>query len=197
MLTWVWVAGIAIALGALFFLLRQWRSPLPTQAASPQITPLERTVFSLEIGDIVQYLDTDWFVEGKLVYNSNGYLWVEYLLQDGDRIRWLSVEEDDRVEVALLEAVSGLDIPDTPPRELTYNGITYQRDESGTAQMTRVGATLNRQGETCQYYDYRGSGNWVLSIEDWGSDREVTCGQCLHPSAFTLLPGDGQRVYGA
>lgn len=195
MFTWVLIGVVAIAVAAVALVVVQARRSLPAQN-SPQIAPLERTVFSLEIGDIVQHVGTDWFVEGKLTYNSSGYTWLEYLLQDEERIRWLSVEEDDRVEVALLETVQGLEVPDAPPQSLIYSGVTYQLDESGTAQMTRVGATLNRQGEFCRYYDYRGPSGERLSIEDWGDEREVTLGQKIHPSALTLLPGDGKRVYG-
>lgn len=197
MFTWVVIGVVAIALIATVLLVRQYRGPLPAASVAANLPPLERSIFSLQIGDIVQYLDTDWFVEGKLIYNSDGYTWLEYLLQDEDRIRWLSVEEDDQVEVALLETLPGLEVPGTPPDPLTYNGVTYQLEESGKAQMTREGATLNRQGEFCHYYDYRGASGQRLSIEDWGDEREVTQGQKLRPSALTLLPGDGRRVYGA
>lgn len=196
MLTWIWIGVIAIAVIGGYLLIRQNRNTLRPTPITPELAPLERTVFSLQIGDIVQYLDTDWFVEGKLTYNSSGYTWLEYLLQDQDRIRWLSVEEDDQVEVSFLEPVQGLDIPGTPPNSLPYNGVTYQLDESGTAQMTREGSTLNRQGEFCHYYDYQGPSGERLSIEDWGDEREVTQGKRIRPSALTLLPGDGRHVYG-
>lgn len=196
MLALLWIGIIAIAAAAIVWLVRQDRAPLPA-ASTPELVPLERTVFSLQLGDIVQHLDTDWFVEGRLTYNSEGYTWLEYLLQERDRIAWLSVEEDDQVEVALLEPLVGLEIPDTPPAQLTYGGVTYSLDEAGTAQMTRLGATLNRRGEQCRYYDYRGPAGQRLSVEDWGDEREVTLGQRLQPRSLTLLPGDGRRVYGS
>ena len=70
---------------------------------------LFRSVFNLQVGDIVQYMGIDWVVEGKLTYTVDEYSWMEYMLQDNNDIRWLSVEEDDTVEVALLEATNQLD----------------------------------------------------------------------------------------
>jgi hypothetical protein len=96
----VWIGIIAIvSAGIVLFVLQQRGTLYPGTGGSRHLPPVERTVFTLEIGDIVQYMDTDWVVEGRLTYEDNDYTWFEYLLQDGDRIRWLSVDEDDRVEV--------------------------------------------------------------------------------------------------
>jgi hypothetical protein len=64
------------------------------------------------------------------------------------------------------------------------------------ATMTRIGTTLRRTGEHCQYFDYRGSNDQVLSIEDWDGEIEVTVGQRINPRMLMLLPGNGSRVYG-
>ncbi|MFP4320363.1 MAG: DUF4178 domain-containing protein [Phormidium sp.] len=52
-----------------------------------------------------------------------------------------------------------------------------------------------RNSKRCQYSDYRGPGNQVISIEDWHGDLEVTIGTIIRPSGLLLLPGDSQRVY--
>ncbi|HEY9748329.1 MAG TPA: DUF4178 domain-containing protein [Allocoleopsis sp.] len=196
MLTLVWLGVIAIVIVGVVLVVRQSQGHLPSQGDRAQLPSLDRTIFTLQIGDIVQHMGTDWVVEGKLTYDSNGYTWLEYLLQDGDRIRWLSVEEDDQVEVNFLEPTQGLDIPNTPPTQLTFGGIAYRQVEAGTARMTRVGTTLNRQAEFCRYFDYAASDDQVLSVEDWAGDLEVTVGTRIRPTALTLLPGDGRRVYG-
>ncbi|HEY9648811.1 MAG TPA: DUF4178 domain-containing protein, partial [Chroococcidiopsis sp.] len=150
-------------------------------------------------------------VEGQLTYDSHGYIWIEYLLQDADQIRWLSVEEDDRVEVCWLKPVQGLEISHTPPAQITVAGVNFQLQELDTAQMTHLGATLNRRAQQCRYFDYSsvdGSADsfaesgananadqQVLSIEDWGGEFEITMGYQIRPSALVLLPGDGRHVY--
>jgi hypothetical protein len=194
-MVFVWIGIIAIVAIGVGLVVLQQRGALP--GSRPRhLPPEERTVFTLEVGDIVQYMDTDWVVEGRLTYNVGEYSWYEYLLQDGDRISWLSVDEDDRVEVALLEPTNQLDIGREPPKQLTFGGETYRCIESGVATMTRVGTTLRRTAEHCQYFDYEGSDNKVLSIEDWNGDIQVTVGQRIRPRMLTFLPGSGQRIYG-
>lgn len=186
---------VAVIVGLVLLCKQIVRSPV--QPTANKLKSYPRTLFTLEIGDIVQYLDTDWIVEGKLIYDDNGYTWLEYLLQDSDRRRWLSVVEEDTVELELSETITQLEISPPPPAQLIFANESYQQVESGTAHMIRVGSTLNRQGEQCSYFDYKGPDEKVLSIELWGNDVEVTVGQRVQPSLLTFLPGDGQRIYGA
>lgn len=193
---WLFIIIMGV-LGVVLYMRQQSGKSLPFTSQPQALPSLERTVFTLEVGDIVQHMGTDWVVEGKLVYDDQGYSWLEYLLLDGSRRQWLSVEEDDVVEVALLEVTTALEVGTNPPPELTFANESYRHKGSGMAHMTRTGSTLNRNAERCQYFDYQGPNNKILSIENWDGDIEVTIGQKIHPSMLTLLPGDGQRIYGA
>ena len=62
--------------------------------------------------------------------------------------------------------------------------------------MKRLGNTLNRQEETCEYYDYQCGLSLRLSVEVWDGEIEVSAGEKINPRMLTFLPGDGQRVYG-
>lgn len=185
---------VAIAAFVFAWLTRPPSSPPPREEHRPDPNSLA-ALFDLRIGDIVQYLDEDWIVESKLTYNDDGFVWVEYLLQWSDRIAWLAVEEDDRIETCLLYPVSDLDISGTPPNSLTYHGDTYTLGESGNANMTRLTLTGQRTAERCRYYDYAGPQDQVLAIEDWDGQREVTAGQQIPPRSLRILPGDGTSVY--
>ena len=164
MLALLWLGAILIVVvaGTLFVL--QQRGMFLTDNNPKELPSLERNIFNLQIGDIVQYMSRDWVVEGKLNYNVGGYIWFEYLLQDNNDIRWLSVDEDDRVEVAFLEPTNQLEVSQTPPKQLTFADRTYRRVDSGIAKMTRVGTTLRKTAERCEYFDYQGSDDNVLSI---------------------------------
>jgi hypothetical protein len=194
MLTWVWIGIVAIAIVGVFIVIRQ-RTALPNKKAQQALPPLQRTIFTLQIGDIVQYAGVDWVVEGRLTFDDRGYTWFEYMLQDGDAIRWLSVEEDDRVEVCWMEPASNLDVSGNPPYRITHNGITYEKVEQGVAQMQRLGSTMNKQAQICRYFEYSAANDQVLSVENWNDDIEVSVGRRIRPSLLTLLPGDGRRVY--
>lgn len=193
----IWLGVIVIVAGGAYLLVLQQRGTLPGSKAKKQLPSLKRNVFNLQIGDIVQYMGIDWVVEGKLTYTVDEYSWMEYMLQDDNDIRWLSVEEDDTVEVALLEATNQLDISETPPpKKLTFGDENYKCVDSGLASMTREGTVKRRKASRCQYFDYEGSGDKVLSIEVWDGEIEVTIGNRINPRSLTILPGDGNRVYG-
>ena len=187
---------LLFCIGAILLILQQ-QGKLPFSNDKQKLPSVEKNIFNLEIGDIVQQDGIDWFVEGKLIYNTGDYTWFEYMLQDGDRICWLSIEEDDIVEVFILQGIEIPEINSDPPlKTLTYLDVHYHLKDSGTAKMMRLGNTLNRQAQTCKYYDYKGSGNLCLSVEFWDGDIEVNVGQKINPRILTFLPGDGQKVYG-
>jgi Domain of unknown function (DUF4178) len=191
MMIWIWV-GIGLllmaAIGLVFW--QAQRNVIP-------VIPGRRTVFTLQLGDIVQYGGTDWVVEGRLTFQESGYEWLEYMLQDGDRLTWLAVEEDDVVEIYWMEIVTDLELRGDPPRTLTYQGITYRQTQTGVALMTRTGTMRHQPPARCRYYDYAVSdSNQRLAIEMWDNDVEISVGLSIRSSALTLLPGDGRRVYG-
>lgn len=196
MLTYVWLGIGAIAIGALLLVLWERHQQNILQAPpTARESPLNRGFLTLQLGDIVQYEGVDWVVEERLTYEEDGDVWFDYLLQDRDTLRWLSVEEGDRVELCWMETITDLEVSQQPPAQLNYQGITYRRRETGIAQMTQLGNRLNLRSETCHYTDYIGPEHHILSIENWDGDIEITIGQQIRPDSLVLLPGDGRRVY--
>lgn len=199
MLAFFWFVVIAIVIaGWVYYQQQASRKPKPQDPNS-----IPRNLFNLQVGDIVQYLGIDWIVEGQVFYDEDGFTWQEYLLQDGDRIAWLSVEEDDFLVVSILEPTKDLELTSEPPEELFFADggkegllLNYQRVGSGKARMTR---SLSASGRTqvldCQYFDYEGPAERVLSVENWNGEWEVTAGQKVSPRALNILPGDGESVY--
>jgi hypothetical protein len=185
---------LILCTGVVLLVLQQ-QGKLPNSKPKRELPTAERNIFNLEIGDIVQHEGIDWFVEGKLIYNDGSDSWFSYLLQDNETICWLSVEEDDLVEVSIFHQTSET-IPQPLPTEMNYLGEDYSLSQSGTATMRRLGNTLNRQQQTCNYYDYHGDRNLRLSVEIWDGDVEVSVGQKINPRMLNFLPGDGQKVYG-
>lgn len=190
----IWIFAILLVLVvaiALFIVQQQQNSPVQVSDDPPK----RRSIFSLQVGDIVQYRTEDWVVEGILTYSEDGFDWVEYLLQEGDRVCWLSVEEDDTVEVSIQEPVLDLYLQARPGDEIQYQNVSYRLVESGQASMTRVGNTLQRQAQVCRYFDFEGPDNQVLSVENWDGDWEITCGENISVKDLVLLPGAGKSVY--
>jgi Domain of unknown function (DUF4178) len=197
-LIWIWIAiGLLAILGTGLVIRQAQRSFISDKTANQGASLLRRNVFTLQLGDIVQWAGTDWAVEGRLTFHEGGYEWFEYMLQEGDRLAWLTVEEDDIVEVYWMETVTDIELNRDPPPTLDYQNVTYRQTSSGVAEMTRIGTTLNKQAERCRYFDYASSdSNQCLGVEIWEGDVEISVGQRIRPSSLRLLPGDGQRVYG-
>ena len=186
---------LIIGAGVVLLVLQQ-KGKLPAgKVASGKLPTVERNLFNLEIGDLVQYQGDDWFVEGKLIYNDSGDTWFSYLLQNDDGICWLSIEEDDLVEVGIYKKIV-MDLDNPPATTLEYLEAKYHQSGQGVAVMKRLGNTLDRQEETCEYYDYEGDRNLRLSVEVWNGEIEVSAGEKVNPRMLTFLPGDGQKVYG-
>ena len=193
MLTLVWI-GIILVVAITFFLIT--RQP-QLQGVSNQelIASGERTLFTIQVGDIISYEGYDWSVEGRVIYDASGYNWIEYLLLNGTETRWLSVEQDDLIEVLWFQPINSLNVNTNPPQELNFNGNLYKCIESGNATIKREGNTQNKQKSICTYYDYEGENNQVLAIEIWGNEIEVMAGKKINPRSFDILPGDGKSIY--
>jgi hypothetical protein len=162
-----------------------------------------RSLFNLAIGDIVQFGGRDWVVEDRLLYDDDGFQWLEYLLRDRGEGRWLCVCEDDWLEVSWLEEAPARELEgltaDFPDR-LRCRGQLYDLKETGRATVTAAGRVMNRRLRGCRYGDYEGADGLVLSLERWEEGEasgppEVSLGRRIDPADPVLLPGDGRSVY--
>ncbi len=175
------VVLLLVLLAALSVLLlrRHWRR---LQRAQPPPLPT-RHLFNLRIGDIVQARGQDWVVEDRLLYEeSGGFQWLEYRLQDGAESRWLSVCEDDELEVAWYrkadpaeraEPASAASLRDAVPEDLAWAGRRYRKIERGSATLRAEARVLNRRVGVCTFADYEavdgGDGpDGLISLEWWG-----------------------------
>jgi len=171
-----------------------WMRAAPGRALPP-VDARVPTVFSLLPGDIVQYTGTDYIVDSTIRYEQDGIGWQEHLLSGGDRDRWLVVEEDDRVVLALVEEVEDPDhvLPPTPidsKETVTFRGERYKLRESGRASATRtLPGTGTPQTVGVDFIDYEGDDGQILSVEFWPpNDREVSHGRRIPAAALNILP---------
>jgi hypothetical protein len=154
-----------------------------------EIAP-EHPVKRLKVGDVVSLVGTDFIVQGVLRFREGSFEWVEYKLADATDIRWLEVEDDDELWIALYKEVNDLRIAGPrPPEHLSYHGETYELEEQGYATMRKEGDVGRRDLPECRYYDYEGPGDNVLSIEQWGENFEVSAGTRVSPFSVEVYPG--------
>ena len=160
----------------------------------------ERTLFTLQIGDVVQYQKRDWILETIYRYQQDQFEWVEYLLRDNSDAAWLVVVEDDWLEVSWLTPVpeDQLRIELPPPRYIDYKGTYYSLREKGEAKYSTEGRA-NKQAGSCLFYDYQTAEGLKLSLEVYDSKNEggldINAGRKVDSRDLSLLPGDGRSVY--
>ena len=193
MLTLVWIGIILVVAVTFFLIIRQ--PQLQSVSHQEIIASGERSLFTIQVGDIICYEGDDWCVEGRVIYDASGYNWIEYLLFNGTESRWLSIEQEDLIEVLWFQPINSLNVNSNPQQELNFNGNLYRCIESGKATIKREGNTQNKQESICTYYDYESEDNRVLAIEIWGNEIEVMAGKKIPPRSFDILPGDGKSIY--
>jgi len=137
---------------------------------------VKRTPMNLKVGDIVSYDLEDYVVIGVLEYNDEGWTWKDYHLESEGKHIWLSVEQDDELELGIFEKVK---LPlEKPEKRIIHNGIEFELDEASSARITlaegQVGA---RVGNRVKYWDYcDAEEERFISIEDWDGDFEFSYG---------------------
>ncbi|WP_106496905.1 DUF4178 domain-containing protein [Lentibacillus sp. Marseille-P4043] len=151
--------------------------------------PKERTVLSIQIGDIVTYDLRDYEVVGKITYRDGGYEWFGYQLLEGHDTIWLSAEMDDELEVGMYKKIQ-LPVSKPYPKELVYDNKRYYLEERGTARVVGEGRSANLRGTETDYADYSDEDEeHFLSLESWGTEIEVSYGYPIESYELKILAG--------
>lgn len=149
----------------------------------------ERTVFNIQVGDIITYDLEDYQVVGTLTYNNQGYKWYAYQLQGDTSSLWLSAEMDDELELGIYKTVKEkLNKP--IPQSVTVEGTKFHLDESGKALVSGTGRGSNLNGQQVEYYDFSDEKEEeFLSVEVWGNEIEVSKGFEIEEFEIKILAG--------
>lgn len=151
-------------------------------------------VRTVRAGDMVDYGDQLYFVRGSLRLTEGGYTWSEHFLDDtrGDRL-WLSVEEDPDLEVYFWRETDLVSEPGGKTMEV--GGVTYTRDEDGTASYTSEGTTTVAAKGSVEYVDYEGPDGKALSFERFdGGKWEAGLGESVPLPALRVYPAGSDRT---
>jgi hypothetical protein len=191
---------LAVIVGAAVVYLRGRRKEAaagaPAPAGLPAAAPDEPTegaeLRALKVGDVVNHEGRDWIVEGTLRFNQGGFRWDEHRLVDGADALWLSIEDDDGLEVVLWERLRGAALEPGAP-SIDHDGVSYELDERGRANFTSEGRTGAPGGGRAEFADYA-RGEQRLSFERYGGEDagwEVSVGRVVSEFAFDIYPSRG------
>ncbi|MGD9751811.1 MAG: DUF4178 domain-containing protein [Acidimicrobiia bacterium] len=142
------------------------------------------------VGDVIAYDGHDWVVRGSVSYDQRGYRWAEHLLDRVGEQFWLSVEEDEQLQLVRWQAVRAATLE--PTATVQWEGATFELEERGRARFRAEGTTgMAPEGEV-EYHDYEAPDGRLLSFERTGDTTfEVSVGEPIAPGAMTIFPGTG------
>ena len=152
-----------------------------------------RRILDLRPGDVIEHYPESYLVDGSLLNDEEGFVWKTHLLggaSDG-RDRWLSVEDDDRLEITLYEVLPAgrVQVTEPPPERLTVGEVTFSLVEHGTARVRKRDTHGTRDQGQCRYADYGGPGGAALAVEWWNDAPEVALGRPVREDELMILPG--------
>ena len=135
------------------------------------------TVLDLQVGFIFEYDLSTWEVQEASQYDwGDDYFTSEYKISDGNRVLFLSVEDDDELFLSLTEKVKvrmlGEDIPEyiakneKAPSKITYNGKDYFLESENPGYFNELGSEEWAELISWDYEDKAGED--ILCIERWG-----------------------------
>lgn len=139
------------------------------------------------VGDVVHYDGRDFIVRGTLELEEGGFRWHEHFLDDVEVRRWLSVEEDEELEICLWQKVTA---PQLTPgaAELDYQSERYALQERGRASYRASGTTGTGPSGHVDYVDYA-AGEKRLAFERFGDGGwEVSVGHLVPPYLVDIYP---------
>jgi hypothetical protein len=183
------VAVIVIAVLIWYILRQRQQQQAPDRLESANVARSKRaSAQGLKLGDVVNFEGHDLVVQGSIHYNQSGSTWDEHLLVDGTYKRWLSVEDDEGLEIAVWEKLVD---PDLTPgdKRIQYGGKTYVMEEDGKADFTAEGSTGLGASGRYEYFDYE-AGDARLSFERYGGDAawELSTGHVIPEGALDVYP---------
>ncbi len=189
------VAGLSFASYALW---RQARSggdgkSLDEKPRTHLLTDGERTIHTVQPGDVVSHLSTDYLVEGVLSLDDDGRQTRLYRLADGARVRWLGARPGDD-HPFLLDEATDLAIEPNGPQEIVHRGMPFRLAARASANATSAGSVgPNRDGARVELWEYVGGGAARILAIAWPARVEAFAGERLEPHFVELLPGEQSR----
>jgi hypothetical protein len=185
------VAGIGFASYALWHKARKDEGDALAVERKRLMAPAERSPTTIQVGDVVQHLGSDFLVEGVVTFSEDGRGARLYrLFEDGgERFLYAKAGGSD----PLLLAPTTIPVPDQsggePPENLQHAGGAYRQTSRAQASAIRVGQLGTRKhGDRVRVFEYAGPGPARMLVVDWGDKLEAFAGERVLASALEILP---------
>jgi hypothetical protein len=184
------VAGIGFASYALWHKARKDEGDALAAERKRLMAPADRSPTTIQVGDIVQHLGSDFLVEGVVTFSEDGRGARLYRLFDdgGERFLYAKAGGADPLllaPTAVAHEQNGAD----PPESLQHAGHAYRQTARAQASAIRVGQLGTRKhGDRVRVFEYAGPGPARMLVVDWGDKLEAFAGERVLASALEILP---------
>lgn len=162
------------------------------------------TVRDLEVGCILDYDLSTFVVKEAYEYDwGDNFFSKEYKISDGTKTLFLSIEEDDEMEIEVSEKVKIRRILDylpehlkengKPPKSIVYNDVRYYFDEESPGFFRNCKDERESDESWTEFISwscYDDSEKQILTLERWGEDDfEASVGKVIKEFQISnLLP---------
>ena len=155
------------------------------------------SIEEVQVGDVIDYYMKSWETQEEGVYDwGNNESSKEFKLNSGDEVLYLSIYEDDELEISVFSKItwsaidgdlrSTINQYNEPPRELVKDGVKYYLTDNGMARYRSL--TKDKGWSNFAYWDYEDeSEDKIVSIESWDGDFEISAGEYVEPFEFSIF----------
>lgn len=170
------------------------------QTEEPKYDVTDIKLKDLDIGFVFEYDMKTWIVESIYDYDwGNGYYSKEYKVNNGEEVRFLSVEEDDVLYIVMYEKAKVRlikeDLPeyilenDKPPKTLDYKDIKFYYEEESIGSF-KDSANPGEDSRFISWDYYDEEDKFTLSIEQWDEEEfDASFGVILKEyQVYNILP---------
>jgi hypothetical protein len=179
------VATIGFASYALWHKTRT--ADLPPSVPPHELDAAERTPATLQVGDVVQHLGSDYLIEGVLALSDDVNGAKLYRLVDGPTERYL-LSAPGEPDPSMLEIAPNFKLEGTPSL-IEHGGQSYQLRSRATGAALRSGSVGDRRaGHRVTLAEY-GAGAGRLLILQWTDDTDAFVGERVPLHLLDFLPG--------
>jgi uncharacterized protein DUF4178 len=181
------VAGIGFASYALWHKARKDEGDAREVERKRLMAPAERSPTTIQVGDVVQHLGSDFLVEGVVTLSEDGRGARLYRMFEDGGERFLYAKSGGGDPLLLAPAV--VPVEGDPPELLAHGGASYRQSARVQASAIRVGQLgARKHADRVRLFEYAGPGPQRLLLVDWGDRVESFAGERILASALEILP---------
>ncbi len=169
----------------------------------PDYDPLNVKVTDIKKGFVIEYDLKSWIVKEEYEYDwGNNFFSKEFKLDSGDDSIFLSLEDDDELEISVSKKIRirsiDEDLPEYimehehPPKKIYYKGVKYLKDSENPGYFRDLADKEKNWSEFISWDYFDEEEKNTICIEQWGEKEfEASIGKTVKEFEISnILPAE-------